>query len=392
MQVWLLEILQGVGRIFTQPLFYYSFILLFILSRKRVKKERKDFGTRIFNPFTEWKGTWGLALTAGVIISGFTIMAGLELSYPFFLLLFVVTLLLSLPLRVTYLSSVYVIGVVYLLLFSISYLPASVKTNVWVADLSTIQLPGLTVLLAILLLVEAIGMLRVSTYETYPERRKGSRGKWIGQHRVRKMMIIPFFALIPGGMIEPFAPWWPLFSIGGSSFALALIPFITGWECLAKGQDPVKASKALGRRMLILALLVLACSVASLSIPLLSLLAIAISIMGRELLFILHRLQDDRHSYFSAHQEGLKVLGVIPGTPAHKMGIKPGEVVIRVNALPVKDETEFYQALQHNGAFSRLEVLDLNGENRYVQRSIYEGEHFELGILFTGESPRIREG
>jgi len=30
-------------------------------------------------------------------------------------------------------------------------------------------------------------------------------------------------------------------------------------------------------------------------------------------------------------------------------------------------------------------VLDINGEVRYVQRALYEGEHHELGILFVEE-------
>jgi hypothetical protein len=31
----------------------------------------------------------------------------------------------------------------------------------------------------------------------------------------------------------------------------------------------------------------------------------------------------------------------------------------------------------------KLEVFDTNGEARFEQRALYEGEHYELGILFV---------
>ena len=43
----------------------------------------------------------------------------------------------------------------------------------------------------------------------------------------------------------------------------------------------------------------------------------------------------------------------------------------------------FYEALQQNRAHCKLEVLDVNGQIRFVQRALYEGDHHELGILFV---------
>ena len=49
--------------------------------------------------------------------------------------------------------------------------------------------------------------------------------------------------------------------------------------------------------------------------------------------------------------------------------------------MQVKTEQQFYEAFQLYRAYCKLEVIDENGENRLVNRALYEGEHHELGII-----------
>ncbi len=77
------------------------------------------------------------------------------------------------------------------------------------------------------------------------------------------------------------------------------------------------------------------------------------------------------------------VLGIIPNTPAEDLELKIGEIITKVNGIPVKNVSDFYEALQHNRAYVKLEIIGLNGEIRFDQRASYEGEHHELGILFV---------
>lgn len=87
--------------------------------------------------------------------------------------------------------------------------------------------------------------------------------------------------------------------------------------------------------------------------------------------------------YFSRSKLGVRILGVIPDTPAQKMGLELGEIVTKINGIHVTDEREFYKALQKNRAHCKLEVVGNNQQIRYVQRALFEGEHHELGLLFT---------
>jgi S1-C subfamily serine protease len=88
---------------------------------------------------------------------------------------------------------------------------------------------------------------------------------------------------------------------------------------------------------------------------------------------------------------GLKVLGVIPGTPADRLGIEVGENIMKVNGQLVNSIDSFYQSLQASGAYFKLDIEDLNGEIRFVQGALYQGDHHELGILFSDTPYRRKQ-
>ncbi|KHE67154.1 hypothetical protein LD39_19010 [Halobacillus sp. BBL2006] len=389
LDVWFLELAKALGRMFTQPFLYIAVGMVLLLSQRRLKQERKSFGIRIFDRFSEWKGTIGTSVIAGLCLSVFSIGAGLELSFPFLMLLSAVLLLVSVPMKLNWYSAAYTLGITYLVLLVLPYLPENTLFESWITTLEDTPLTSIAIILTVMLFVESILLLRTSPDQTFPERVKGSRGMWVGQHRSRKMAIVPFIALFPAGDIETFASWWPLLDLGGENFGLIVVPFVTGWEWIAKGQSPETAAKTMGRHTFLMALIVLIFVIGSFFIPALSLAAVVISLLGRELIHVLHRMREERPSFFSSNPKGLRILGVIPGSPAAQMGLIPGELIERVNTRKVRTENQFYEALQLNGGFNKIEVRDKWGENRYVQRALYEGEHFELGLVFV--EPPIHE-
>ncbi len=75
------------------------------------------------------------------------------------------------------------------------------------------------------------------------------------------------------------------------------------------------------------------------------------------------------------------ILGVLPESPAERMGLRPGELLTKVNGRIVHSRAELYEALQSNRAHCKLEIFDINDQIRLVQNALYEGDHHELGIL-----------
>ncbi|MCA0971599.1 PDZ domain-containing protein [Halobacillus litoralis] len=385
MDVWLLELIKGVGRAFTQPFLYIAVITIWILAGQRLKRERKDFGARVFSPLSEWQGTIATGLIAGLVLSVLSIALGLVVSYPLLIILSVVFLLVSLPLRLTWYSAAYTLGLTYVFVL---VLPA-LDVHPWLKTLEDVSLLSITIIMTVLLFAEAILLLKLKPNETFPERKKGKRGLWIGQHRARRAAVVPFFVLYPTGGIIPFAEWWPVISVSGESYGLVLIPMVIGFDWISRGQPVEQATKAIGRHVFLLASAVLVLTVASYFLPVLTFVTVAVGLLGREWITIRHRVRENRSPFFIPNPKGLRILGVIPGSPAADMGLVPGELIERVNNVSVRSETEFYEALQINGAFNKLEIRDEYGENRYVQRAMYEGEHHELGVLFV--EPAVHE-
>src|SRR5699024_9430867 len=84
-------------------------------------------------------------------------------------------------------------------------------------------------------------------------------------------------------------------------------------------------------------------------------------------------------------KDGLKVLTTIPDSAAERLGILIGETIVKVNGRAINETNQFYEALQNSGAFFKLEVLDTNGEVRFINSALYDTDHHELGIVFVGE-------
>ncbi|MFD2045007.1 PDZ domain-containing protein [Ornithinibacillus salinisoli] len=388
LEAWLMELLKALGRLFLNPLLYWSIFLVLLVGYRRVKRDRIKFGSKVFDVFSEWKGTWGLSILIGIFISLVTIGIGFVFAYETIILLSVVAILLSLSLRFSLLSASYTFGIGYILLL---LLPIFLENQSYFSQdlFSNTNFTALTILLGFFLLVEAQLLRKTERNETFPNLVLGQRGGWIGQHFIKKLAIIPFFTLIPAGTITSFAPYWPYFSIGEETYSLILVPFIIGFEQSVKGSLPHRAAVKIAKSVFLLAIIVIAMAIGSIFVSWLSIATVIVAILGREFINYRHRVQDnEKRPYFHQSDSGLQVLSVIPGSPAARLEILVGETITKVNGQKIKTEQQFYEALQETGAFFKLELLDDIGEIRFVQSAIYEGDHHELGLIFTSRPHR----
>lgn len=384
---WLWELLTGIGRVLTQPLLYYGMLLAGFVGWRRVKTERRHFHIRVYDWFHESKFFWLSGLGIGLLFSLATVAAGVVVSTDLIMLLFYVTVLLSLTLHMRLLSPAYTIGLTILLVavlakyektkpFFATYFPKLQETNV----------SALALLLALLLLAEAFLILRNGAVGTSPQLAKSKRGLIVGEHWVERLWLVPLLLPVPGGAITSPFSWWPLFPGGDNSYSFILVPFLLGFSQRIQGMHPHVSIRHTGRRVMWLAIVVGGLAAASYWYKVLAVVAAAFSLIAREWLVFWQHVQDrSQPPYFSKRAHGLVILGILPDSKAEKMELQIGEVIVKANGMPVKTEEEFYEALQHNRAYCKLEVLDENGEIRFVQGALYEDEHHELGLLFVQE-------
>lgn len=389
---WLIELATAIGKLFFNPLLYWSIILVLVVGYKRIKAERKNFGLKVYDMFAEWKHTLGLAIGIGIFMTALNLGIGMVFSYEMIVLLTIVIICLSLTFRLSLLSSSYTIGISYLLLL---IMPMLIQKQPFLPTklFSNINFTGLTTLLGFFLLTEAYMLNRLKSKETFPELVQSDRGRWVGQHRLKKLVMVPFFTLVPTGMISSFAPFWPYLPLGNEeTYSLVLVPFLFGFDYAVRGNLPSMETIKLSKQIFGLALIVILLAVGSIFIAPLSLVAVVVAILGREFINFKHRVKDrEKKPYFYQSKQGIQVLGIIPGTPADRLQVLIGETITKVNGIKISNETEFYRALQESGASFKIDVLDHNGEVRFVQSAIYAGDHHELGFLFVGEPYRTQK-
>lgn len=391
MEDWLLELGKGIGRLFLNPLFYWAILVIFLVGYRRIKQERDHFGTKVFGLFSEVKATWLPSLILGLIFSIIILASGIIFSAKSLILLVIAIILLSLSLRFSLLSASYTIGLAYIALVFLPLILENLEitSEFWLAETNFL---ALTLLLGLMLLAEAYFMRQTNRKATYPKLILSDRGYWIGNHYIKKASIIPIFLLIPGGLIESFAPYWPLFSIGENSYGIVLFPFLLGISQKVTGTLAPTAGRILSKQLMLLGILVILVSVLGLYLNGMSLVALFIALLGREFIIYRFRLNDKKHRpYYQPHQRGSRVLAIIPDSPADRLEILPGEVISKVNEQKIRNSDDFFLAMQGSGAYFKLEVLDDNDEVRFVQGAFYEGDHHKLGIIFMNEPFRLKK-
>lgn len=359
MQAWLLELLKGTGKLFLHPVFYYLVFLSGVLGVIRVKRERKNFHVRAFDAYFELRQLFPRGIVAGLVLSIITVAAGIAVPFAAILLIAAFTILLSFTTNIRLMSPAYTVGAAFFAIILIAEnnwsIPFLTETF---QSLDEKIYPSVVVVLALLLIAEGYLISKNASKGTSPKIVKSRRGQSVGAHEVRRFWLLPMFLLIPGDVLSLPFEWWPIFPVGEESYSLIFVPFAVGFQQQIQGMLPKQSLQLVGRRVINLGVLIALLSVVGFWYPLVSIVVAALSIIGREAISLMLRLKDDNLPfYFSKKNNGLMIIGIIPESPADKLGLQVGELVSKVNGVMVRDEQALYEALQKNRAHCKLEVL-----------------------------------
>ncbi|CAM3531451.1 PDZ domain-containing protein [Marinicrinis lubricantis] len=370
-----------------QPFYYISVLFVLLQVRKQIYLDRKMFHSKLHY----WGGyTWRIVLWgigAGGAASILMAFIGAALTAKAMLLLWIVSLLLTL-IHVRYLCFAYAAGVLGLVQTLTSRFPEwedAAGIGWFVQGVNEIHMPSLFALVALLHLVEAFLMRRKSARMESPLFLEGKRGKIVGGYHIQGFWPVPLLLIVPsGGGFE--LPWTPLLGQGmwNGGMALLAFPVLMGFGELVKTQLPASKIRQTSLYLAGYALIVLAFAVCTEYVDVLVPLTALLTIGLHEGIILYSRMQEDRKPPYFVHDgDGLKILGIIPGTPAEQMGLLPGERISKVNGVKVNTKEQMHTALGVQSAYCKLEVINHEGESRFLQRAIYSGEHHQLGIILA---------
>jgi len=394
---WLLfeQYVYGIGQFFLNPLLYLFVLFIYLHYRKQMLMERQLFAVRIQSPLTQTIRSIALGLIGGAIVTVSSGVLGIVIQITDVWIVSCLAIALAF-IRIRYLCLAYATAVLTFLHGIALLIPDVEKIQgigtVWGWLIEAKPLP-LLALVALLHVVEALMIRWNRGKDASPLFVEGKRGRIVGAYQLESFWLTPLMILVPtsgsGGWTDFLYPGWPLFSgdVAFSSLGLLLIPAITGFSALTQSQTPVQKAQEVSRELVLYALLLFGLAYAAVWLPALLWLAGMFAFFGHEGLVLLSKYREDNSApYFIQSSQGLKVMAVIPDTPAHEMGILPGEIIVKVNGVAVTSKEQLYPALQINSAFCKMEVLTWDREIKFVQCAVYAGHHHQLGIIVVPDA------
>jgi len=80
--------------------------------------------------------------------------------------------------------------------------------------------------------------------------------------------------------------------------------------------------------------------------------------------------------YFQlGHNSGTQVVDVVPGSPAHRAGLKEGDIIIFLGGEPVTCVDDIHRRLTREAIGKRLEVVLLRDWTKRMEMSIVPAEN-----------------
>lgn len=379
------ELLKALGRFFAHPLTYIIPVAMFILGILRVKRERQSFLIRTHRAWFDVTAPLLPGMFAGGILSLIILAFGFVFPFSFFLIVSGWILLFLILGRTELLSSAYTVGLAGLSLFLFPLLQME-----WLEAWGEGVVDGrfLLLFLAVLLLIEGVLIWTNGTKHTSPFLVKSPRGKFVGAHRLQRIWFVPLFFLVPGGEVSTW-DWSLLLPTSIENVSFYFVPFAMGVKQNVFHTLPQKAISQTGKRIVILSIIVGILAGFSYLEERLVPFALIVAIVARAAISMYNKWKEKESTpFFTLPPTGIRVLDVLPESTAEKIGITPGEIIVKANGQTILHERDLYEGIQRNPAYCKLEVKDIRGEVRHVQSAVYANEHHELGILFVSDRDR----
>lgn len=370
-------ILKLIGSYLLTPVLWLGILYVIISYNQRINKERKQFRVAINKDFYEGRNFIKYGLFFFVMGSLISMILGLTLPT----------------------NSVYIYQILVVLAFLINGFSTTsmllVMTAVGILELVVprfitffgdvfpeISGPSWLLLIFISILADYYLTRNMKKHPLSPRIKSGKRGRNIATYLGRETVVFPLLALIPSGTLSSTLNFWPVFNIGNQKFSLILFPIFisTSVKVIKRAKERVIQDKLkniellLGLTFVLIVLTKFMSKLFLISLIILTVVSIFFEIK-------LRKKEKDADSWYVETDEGIRIISVQPETPAAKMKLQPGDVILTCNNRVVNSEEEFYQALQLNSAYCHVKVRTYEGDLRIAESAIFMDSPHEIGLI-----------
>ena len=346
-------ILKLIGSYLLTPVLWLGILYVIISYNQRINKERKQFRVAINKDFYEGRNFIKYGLFFFVMGSLISMILGLTLPT----------------------NSVYIYQILVVLAFLINGFSTTsmllVMTAAGILELVVprfitffgdvfpeISGPSWLLLIFISILADYYLKRNMKKHPLSPRIKSGKRGRNIATYLGRETIVFPLLVLIPSGTLS-------------SSTSVKVIK--RAKERVI--QDKLKNTELLlGLTFILIVLTKFMSRLFLISLIILTVVSIFLEIK-------LRKKEKDANSWYVETDEGIRIISVQPETPAAKMKLQPGDVILTCNNRVVNSEEEFYQALQLNSAYCHVKVRTYEGDLRIAESAIFMDSPHEIGLI-----------
>lgn len=313
----------------------FFWLLVVIIAYQYVKMSRMKetmFGVKDRSAMRITAISLGLGVVGGWIGSVITVLLGITVPESGYLGLLLVAVLLML-LHPRFLCFAYAGGILSLssLLFGFP----------------KISVPHLMALVAVLHLIEGM-LIRISGHlDALPVYTLNQQRQPVGGFNLQKFWPIPLVIMsvsLGGDSSQgiPMPEWWPLLqpqiSGSGDDIVFGMMPAVVGlgYGELALTSTARRRSQISARNLVLYSLGLLGLSLAASYISLLQWLAAIYAPLGHEVVIALaHRKEMGDKPLYVPTSRGMRLLDVLRPSPVARSGLRPGDVILEVDGVPV---------------------------------------------------------
>ena len=393
------NLLWSILLFFLQPVFIVGLFYANFNRNQRVKYSRKNFRVNFNRTNFELKDYLIKGLLPGMIISVFSIVLGIPLTIKWYLIYQMIAILFLLfggsrfihPLFTFSATSIvmYILNRLHLEL-NIDWVQRLTNDNLFIINFEPNALNSLLInsllFTSLILLITAFAMNNYNTNKVFPILGSSKRGKKVAQYPNKFLWLLPMVIVVPGKVIEPFAAWWPMLNIGGERFALLILPVLIGLHYTVSTQLLSEATERIQKEIFGLSVIgFLGFGLSYFYSPASVWVTGLIFILGLVVLYR-HRKRENLWSFqYGPADTGLRIIAVRPDSPAERLNLSIGDIIMNMNDEEMNTREEFDEMLAYNRSYIKMRIQRKDGEIVIAETPLYDDDYNNLGLLILGK-------
>lgn len=378
-----------------QPVFILGLFYALWNRNKRLQYVRKNYRLNFNSSPFEVTDYLFKTVVLGLVISVLLGVVGVPLTIEWYIIYQVITIFLLLVSGTRFMHPLFTFSLTSIVLFGLDWIGQTISLNGLqnLVNQNTVilnfQLENVSALIVNSLFVTSMilgftGFLlkKRDRNKFYPMLHSSKRGKVVAKYQKKSILLLPLLVIVPGNVIQPIASWWPLFSIGGESYALLLLPFLIGFHFTISTQLLGNAINSMKKDLQVLAGISFLLTILSYFYKEFSVWSALIILIGGFVVLYRHRQRENMWTFkYGPADEGLRVIAVRPKSPAERMGLSIGVIITHINDQEMNTKEEFYEMISYNRSYIKMRLKRNDGEIIMVETPLYDNDYNNLGLL-----------